>query len=786
MLSALDHKLLRDVTRLKGQIATIAIVLAGGIICFIALRGDYLSLADARTAYYDRYRFAHVFARLEHAPNSLLPRIESIPGVEVAETRVAKEVTLPVEGMDRAAYGRILSLPASGEPLTNALYLVSGRFPEGDDEVVLLESFATAHGFEPGHRVPVVMNGKERAMRVAGVALSPEFVYAIRPGALVDDPKRSAVLWMQRSALASAYRLEGAFNDVSIRVSPGASEAGVREALDRLLAPYGGTGAVSRKDQLSNRILTQELSQLQALAGMVPIVFLGVAAFLINMVLGRLIALQRTEIAALKAVGYTNREIAIHYVGLIAVVLVPGAILGVSLGVWLGGVVLGVYATVFRLPDLQFNLSMSLVASALGSSAAAAVLGALFAVRAAAKLPPAEAMRPPAPAHYRRTFVERLGLSALLGANGLMVLRELERRPLRTALSSVGIAGAVALLILGRFGWDSINAYFEGTFAREQRQDLTVTFARSQNPRSVGELARLPGVVRAEGLRMVPIRVEHEHRMRDSVLVGLPRETTLRRLVEHGGGEVTVPSDGIVLTKALGDVLGLGVGDRPSVELREGARRRVNPPIVGFVDESVGLQIYAKQDLVETLEQDLGAVTSVLLEVEAPKMSAVAARLKRSPEVIDVTDIAGDMRRMLDMNASFIDVWTLVAVLLASAVIFGVVYNNASIALAARSRELASLRVLGSSRAEVSRILLAGLATEVLLAIPLGLYLGLVWAKQFMGTVDQETYRWSVLIEPRTYLLASVVALLAGTASALWVRQSLDKLDLIAVLKTRE
>ena len=285
---------------------------------------------------------------------------------------------------------------------------------------------------------------------------------------------------------------------------------------------------------------------------------------------------------------------------------------------------------------------------------------------------------------------------------------------------------------------------------------------------------------------MVPIRVEHEHRMRDSVLVGLPRETTLRRLVEHGGGEVTVPSDGIVLTKALGDVLGLGVGDRPSVELREGARRRVNPPIVGFVDESVGLQIYAKQDLVETLEQDLGAVTSVLLEVEAPKMSAVAARLKRSPEVIDVTDIAGDMRRMLDMNASFIDVWTLVAVLLASAVIFGVVYNNARIALAARSRELASLRVLGSSRAEVSRILLAGLATEVLLAIPLGLYLGLVWAKQFMGTVDQETYRWSVLIEPRTYLLASVVALLAGTASALWVRQSLDKLDLIAVLKTRE
>lgn len=786
MIPALDRKLVRDVARLKGQIATIAMVLAGGIICFIALRGDYLSLAEAQASYYDRYRFAHVFARLEHAPESLLPRIEAIDGVEIAETRIAKEVTLPIEGMERAAYGRILSLPASRDPLTNALFLQTGRFPERNDEIVLLESFATAHGLKPGHLVPVVINGKERMLRVAGIVLSPEFVYAIRPGALVDDPKRYAVLWMQRSALAAAFRLEGAFNDVSLRLSPGASEPAAREALDRLLEPYGGTGAVGRKDQISNRILSQELSQLQALSGMVPIVFLGVAAFLINMVLGRLIALQRPEIAALKALGYTNREVATHYLGLVAVVLVPGAILGVFLGGYLGRLVLGVYASVFRLPDLEFHLSPSLVGSSLGASGMAAVVGALLAVRGAVRLPPAEAMRPPSPARYRKTLVERIGLATLVGANGLMVLRELERRPFRTLLSATGIAGAVALLILGRFGWDSVNAYFEGTFAREQRQDLTVTFARSVDPRSVGELSRLPGVVRAEGMRMIPVRASNEHRERDSVLVGLPEESTLRRLVEHGGREVPVPNDGVVLTKTLADILGVRVGDRPNVELRDGARRRVNPLVVALVDESVGLQIYAKEDFVKTLEQDLGAVSSVLLQVDHESIPAVEARLKRSPVVIDVSDLGADMQRMLDMNASFIDVWTLVAVLLASAVIFGVVYNNARIALATRSRDLASLRVLGFSRAEVSRILLAGLATEVLLAIPLGLYLGLAWARQFMGTVDQETYRWSVFIEPRTYLLATTVALLAGAASALWVRQSLDRLDLIGVLKTRE
>jgi putative ABC transport system permease protein len=786
MISALDRKLLRDITRLKGQIATIAIVLAGGIICFIALRGDYLSLGEARTAYYDKYRFAHVFARLERAPESLLQRIETIPGVEVAETRIAKEVTLPIEGTERAAYGRILSLPASREPLTNALHLESGRSPERDDEMVLLESFAKAHGFRTGDRLPVVINGKERLLRVVGIALSPEFIYAIRPGAIVDDPKRYAVLWMERSALTSAFRLEGAFNDVSLRLAPGASEGEVREALDRLLEPYGGTGAIARKDQISNRIVTQELTQLQAISGMVPVIFLGVAAFLINMVLGRLIALQRPEIAALKAVGYTNREVASHYLGLVAVVFVPGAILGVAMGGWLGKLVLGVYARVFRLPDFEFHLSSGLVGSSLGASGAAAVLGALLAVRAAVKLPPAEAMRPPAPARFRKTLVERIGFSALVGATGLTVLRELERRPLRTLLSSGGIAGAVALLILSRFGWDSAQAFFEGTLGQEQRQDLTVSFARSIDPRSVGELGRLPGVARAEGMRTVPIRVAHEHRMRDSILVGLPAEATLRHLIEHGGKEVSVPADGVVLTKALADVLGLRVGDRPNIELRDGARRRVNPLIVGLVDEALGLQIYAKEALVQSLEQDLGAVSSVLLQVDREAVPEVESRLKRSPLVLDVSDFGADVRRMLDMNASIINVWTFVSVLLASAVIFGVVYNNARIALSARSRDLASLRVLGFSRAEVSRILLAGLAVEVLLAIPLGLYLGLLWARQFMSSVDQETYRWSVVVEPRTYLLASVVALSAGAASALWVRQSLDKLDLIGVLKTRE
>jgi putative ABC transport system permease protein len=478
--------------------------------------------------------------------------------------------------------------------------------------------------------------------------------------------------------------------------------------------------------------------------------------------------------------------VARHYLGLVAVVMVPGALIGVLGGWRLGRTVLSLYQSIFGFPDLAFRLTPDLVLLAIGVSSLAAVGGALFAVRKAAKLPPAEAMRPPAPARYRRGLAARLGVGTLAGASGMMVVRELERRPLRTLLSAIGMAGAVALIILGHFGLDSLDNYLEATFRREQRQDLSVAFLHPVDPSVIPELASLPGVVTVEGIRAVPIRVRHDQRMRDSVLMGLPGDGTLRRLVVHGGREVPVPPDGVLVTAALGKILGITPGDRIDVEILEGERARVRPVVAGLVDETVGLQLYARPGLVAGLEGDQGAISSALLKVDPSHLAEVEEHLRRSPRVIDVSDVSADVQRLRDMNGAAMDIWTLVSISLAACVIFGVVYNNARIALAMRSRELGSLRVLGFSRGEVSSILIGGLAAEVLLSIPIGLWLGRQWAILFFKQVDQETFRFQVLIEGRTYLLAATVALLAAAASALWVRRSLDRLDLIGVLKTRE
>src|SRR5512133_784063 len=787
-MRALDRKFLRDVAHLKGQVVTIALVLAGGITSFVSLQGTYASLVRSRDAYYDRQRFAHVFASLERAPESMAARIEALPGVASVQTRISRPVSLPIDGLPRPAAGRLLSLPAVGQPATNALLLRSGRLPERDrdDEVVLLEPFAAAHGLEPGHRIPVVMGGTLRSLRVVGLALSPEFIYALRPGAMADDPGGYAILWASRAPLAAAFRLEGAFDDVSLLLQPGASERTVVAAVDRLLRPYGCDGAVTRSDQPSNKILTGELGLLASLAGMLPAIFLAVAAFLVNVVLGRLVALQRPEIATLKAVGYGNGAVRAHYARLVAVVLVPASALGLLGGWELGRFLVGSYAEIFRLPDVRFEPGLVVVAAGILTSGGAALAGALMAVRASVRLPPAEAMRPPAPAVYHRTLLERLRLSEFAGPVAMMTLRELERRPLRTLASSLGIAGALALLVLGRFALDSVDAYVEGTLRREQRQDVAVTFDRPVSPRVLRELASLPGVRHAEGLRAIAARVRHEHRARDAVVVGLPRGATLRRLIGRGGREVTVPPDGVVMTAKLAEVLGVGVGDRPELELREGARPVVRPAIAALVDEPIGLQVYAAEEVVARLEGDLGAVGSALLAVDPRQAGALEARLRTLPRVLEVSEIRADVQRMRDMQVEIEEVRAVICVGLAAIVIFGVVYNNARIALATRARELGSLRVLGFSTREIAGILIGTMAVELAIAVPLGLWMGHAWARLLMRMADQEQFRWEVVVPPSTERLAVAVGFLAAAASALWRRRNVDRLDLVGVLKTRE
>jgi len=787
-MSALNRKLLRDLLQMKGQSLAISLVMASGVATFVMALCTLESLQRNQQTYYDRYRFAHVFAQLKRAPQTLAGRIERIPGVAQAETRVVVDVNLDVPGMAEPAVGRLISIPERGRPKINDIFLRSGRYiePRAEGEVLVSEAFAVAHGLQPGDTVRAVINGKRDELRIVGVALSPEYVMQIRQGDLLPDPKRFGVFWMGREELAAAYDMEGAFNDVSLRLMRGASLPEVMRRLDDLLAPYGGIGAYDREDQISHRFLSDEIRQLRTMGMLAPSIFLGVSAFLLNIVMSRLVRTQREQIAALKAFGYSNVEVGLHYLEFVLVIAIFGVTLGTLFGTWLGLNVTKLYTEFYKFPIFHFQLDPRVGLTALLIAAGAAVGGTLGAVRRAAKLPPAEAMRPEPPSDYRPTIIERMGVGAFLSQTARMVLRNLERQPVKAMLSCVGIAMACAILVLGAFSEDALDYLIDFTFFQAQRQDMTVTFVEPTTADAQYAVNHLPGVLYSEPFRSVPARLRAGHRSRRLGIMGIESETDLYRLVDQDEQALAVPQDGLLISAKLAEILQVEVGDQLTVEVLEGERPVRRAPVAGIIRDLAGLNAYMSTAALHRMMREGGALSGTFIAVDSIYADELYRELKQTPQVAGVAVKTASVESFQDTIAENMGIMRTFQVMFACVIAFGVVYNAARISLSERSRELATLRVIGFSRAEVSAILLGELGAITVVAIPIGLGIGYLLAAFLVMGLDTEQYRIPLIIHLDTYAFAAMVVILATIFSGLVVRRRIDRLDLIGVLKTRE
>jgi putative ABC transport system permease protein len=788
-MRAIDHMLWRDLLHLRGQAIAVALVVACGIATWVTMRATYDSLRLTQEAYYREYRFADVFAGLERAPVSLEREIAAIPGVATVETRVVAEVTLDVPGLDEPATGRIVSIPAASRPALCDLYLRRGAWvePGRRDEAIVSEAFATANGLAVGDTIGAVINGRWERLRIVGVALSPEYVYEVRGGAaFFPDNRRFGVLWMEREPLAAAFDLEGAFNDVVIALAPGASRADVVAALDRLLAPYGGLGAYDRDEQVSHRFLSDEIAQQRVTGLYVPAIFLTVAAFLIYVVLARLVGMQRDQIAALKAFGYTNGQVGRHYVKLALAIVAAGAAGGIALGLWLGWALTRVYTDFYRFPILRFEWGLETVGLATAISAAAGALGAFAAVRGAVRLPPAEAMRPEPPARFRPLVVERLGWHHLLSTTTRMIARNLERRPVKSALSVLGIALSAAIVLVGLFFFDTFDYLLATQFQVAQREDVMVAFSEPRPPRAKLDLGHMAGVLDVEPYRVVPARLRAGHRSKRAAVLGLEPGAELRRLVGADLTPVELPEEGVVLTEKLAELLGVAPGDTIAVEVLEGGRRAREVAVAATVDEMLGTSAYMRLDALARLTGDGEAISGAFLLVDDAREADLYAELKRTPAVGGVSIREVVIASMEETIRQSFTISTTALALFAAVIAVGVVYNSARVALSERGRELASLRVLGFTQGEVSVMLLGEQAILTALAIPVGLALGYAICALLSARLDTELYRLPLVIAPSSYAVAALVVMGAALVSGLLVRRRLRHLDMVAVLKTRE
>jgi putative ABC transport system permease protein len=560
----------------------------------------------------------------------------------------------------------------------------------------------------------------------------------------------------------------------------------VLEALDQLLAPYGSLGAYGRSEQMSHRFLSDEIAQQGLMATTIPPVFLGVAAFLLHVVLTRVVATQREQIATLKALGYDTVTIGLHYLKLVTVITLLGSAAGITLGTWFGREMTRSYVMFFRFPVLAFRVAPWIPLLATGVSLVAAIFAAYGGVRRVVALAPAEAMRPPVPPVYRHSFLERLGLGQWLSPPGRMVLRNMARRPLRALLTACGMALAVPLILLALFWRDAMAYMITVQFSAVDRSDVRVSFTDPVAMRAQRELARIPGVMYTEAFRSVPVRLRAGHRTYRTGILGLPHDGRLHRLMDPALHPIPIPPEGVLLTDRLGERLGVRVGDSLSVEVLEGERPRRNVVVVGLVNDLVGMSAYMDRTALNRLMREGETISTVALTIDGTRADEIYAQLKQLPKVATVSIKRTALKSFTETTATFVLVFTGILTGFAIIIAVGVVYNNARIALAERAWELASWRVLGATRQEVSRVLLAELTLEMLLAMPLGLWLGHLAVVALAQAHVTEDFNIPPIIAPRTYALAACAILLAGVASAWVVQRRIKQLDLVSVLKTRE
>jgi putative ABC transport system permease protein len=786
-MRAMNRKVLRDLWHLRGQVLAIGMVVAAGIAALIMSLSTLEALDETTAAYYERYRFGDVFAWVKRAPQSVAQRIEAIPGVRTVQTRVSRFAMLDIEDFAEPVMGQFVSVPVSRQPILNQLALRSGRLPQNGDEVVLNEPFAEAHELVAGNRVVAVINGNRRQLRVVGTALSPEFVYALGPGALMPDDKRFGILWMEDEALAAAYDLKGAFNSVSLDLDRSANTEQVLQQLDRILERYGGVGAVAREDQLSNWFVMNEMEQLKTVSKILPTIFLVVSAFLTNMVLGRLVATERGQIGLMKAFGYSSAEVGLHYARFVIGIVLVGSVIGIAAGTWLGRINTEMYTNLFRFPLLLYRPSTSAMLIAVSVSLMAALLGSAGAVRRAASLPPAQAMNPPAPTVFRRMRLWDTRAAQWLDQASRIVVRNILRSPTRSMLTVLGVAASIGLLVLSIQWNDSLNYLGQSYFFHAQHQDVTVGLAEPQSETIVRDFEHLPGVLAVEPMRIVGADLSVGPVTHRGSLTGLKNDAWLQPIFDDATARVVpVPPAGLVVGTVLADKLGVSIGDRVWVEVLEGRRPEIALPVVGLVETYIAMPAFINIDALNRLLKERPSTEYVNILLDSREEAAFYAELKELPLVSAVMLRQAAIDSFYDTIVEHIMVFITLFSGLACALGFGVAYNSARIALSERGRELATLRVLGFSRGEISYILLAEVGLLIAIALPCGCLLGRGLSELMAAAFNTELFRVPLKIEASTYGLSIIIALAATLISALVVRHRVDHLDLIEVLKTRE
>ena len=788
-MRAMSKLLVADLASHWKQGVAIVVLLMCGVATLIMSISTVRSLEASQDRYYSRYAFAHLWAPLVRAPEVLLDRLAQIPGVVRVSGRVEKHALLDFPDMLEPASARLISIDRDPQSEINGLVLRSGRLPIVCDqtEVVVSELFAQEHRLKLGDRIGANLEGKHEDLVVVGVGLSPDSIYLVQPGMILPNNRLYGIFWARKEKLSAAFQMQGAFNQVALRVSAEANVDNLKKQIDAILEPYGCTGVYDRQEQESHARLRDEMRELRTMAFLSPAIFLSVSAFLVHMVFSRLIAMQTEQIATLRAFGYSAVEIGLHYGRLVSVWITLGVALGIGCGLLLAVWLSEIYRMFFRFPEIlmiwfgwEWILAVSL-------GVAVALLGAVSGIVRAMRLPPAVAMRSAGSQSAPAKSVTQLRLLGYLSPIGRMVMVRMLGNPWLTFFSILGMGLGMSLLILSSFMEKTIEYVLDHQFSRSQRQDLQLAFYEPRTQSGLHEVQQWPGVRRVEGYRSVPIRMRNGLRTDRLVLLGLEPAPELFRVLDQADRPIDFPLEsGLTITGKLAEKLQLRVGDLVEIDWLEGQNRSIALQVERIYPNYTGPAAFLPKATLHELLREGDRISGLFLSIEPQDRQQIYRRIQETPAIAGVTDKHAALVNFRDLIAKSTGWMRLINGIFATLITIAVAYNSALITFSERARDLATMRVLGYRGSEVHRILLLELFWTMLMAIPVGVPLGYLFAYALVERLDTQSHRFPFVIDPRTIAYAITVMLAATLVCGWMVIRMTKRLQLISVLKVRE
>lgn len=786
-MTGLQIKLLRDFRTMGAQVLAIAVLIIGGISVLISSWSSYLSLQLAKNNFYQEYQFADVFAEVKRAPESVAHKISQLPGVKSLEFRIIETGLVDLSHQAEPALGKFISWYGNDQ-IINRIYLRQGRMPLKSIhmEVVVHEAFAVAHKLKPGDKLSVLLGGRKKELVISGIGLSPEYVYALSPVAPLPDDLHFGIFWLRHEDLANWSGMTGAFNSLQIKTTLNAPLEELKRQMDLLLHPFGSLQAYDRTRQVSHIFVEGEINEQRVMAIVIPVIFLTVAMFILNIMVTRIIELQRPQIATLKALGYDSSSLFIHFFQLVTLILLVGIVPSVFFGNWIGNWYAGLYANFFRFPTIDFSLSGEAIILGFVAGLVPGWIAVGRALSRVIALKPAEALRPPNPPAFHESVFEKLGFTSGLSLFSKMIIRPLVFKPVRLLMSILGMAAALAILIQGSFWTDMIDFMIHRQFQEMHREDLTVRLANPKASVVINELKKIPGVILAEGERTVPVRIQYRNLKREIAFMGLNPESQMSRALDLKGRILRPNEGGVLLSRYFEKEYALKPGDEVEFQLLEGEQTVFRAPVVAFTDDLMGQQAYARKSDLHRWLKEPEIFDSVVLKIDPKMANSIYIKLKEHPEVISVMVRKLFLKSFSETTGGMIIAFTFILFLFAVAIAGAVMYNTARISYSERSWELASLRILGFGIVPTFHILFFDLAIQVLLALLPGLFLGYFLAYLSTNLIHNDTFQFPLVIDNSTYAIAVLVLILTFILSGVFLYRRVSHLDFSKALKARE